>query len=95
MKLRLRPAVGDEVEEAAAWYEAQNPGLGSRFAEAFFSMLERIEERPRLYPVVYRETRRALFPRPFPYMVLFKIETDAIVVLAVLHQARDPKTWQR
>jgi plasmid stabilization system protein ParE len=39
--------------------------------------------------------RRALFPKPFPYMVLYRIESDTVSVYAVLHQARDPALWKR
>lgn len=95
MKLRLRPAAGDEAEAAADWYEAQSRGLGIRFAEAFLTTLDRIQDHPEIHPVVYRQTRRALFPRPFPYMVLYKIDADVITVLTVLHQARDPAYWPR
>jgi plasmid stabilization system protein ParE len=33
--------------------------------------------------------------RLFPYCIYFSVEADAIVVLAVLHSARDPEEWQR
>jgi len=38
--------------------------------------------------------RRALLRR-FPYAVYFAVETDVVVVLAVLHVSRDPAEWQR
>ena len=38
--------------------------------------------------------RRALTKR-FPYAIYFSIEGTVIVVLAVLHAARNPAEWQR
>lgn len=69
------------------------PGLP--FFEALSSTLRSIERNPKLYPVVEGEVRRALFPKPFPYMVLNRIEGDTVSVYAVLQQARDPALWKR
>jgi plasmid stabilization system protein ParE len=84
-----------DAAEAIRWYDEQKPGLGAQFLEALNSTLAGIAENPRLYPVVYQGMRRALFPRPFLYMVLFRLEDDEVSVYAVLHQARDPELWKR
>ena len=39
--------------------------------------------------------RRALLPKPFPDMVLYRIESGMVSVYAVLHQALDPAHWKR
>lgn len=95
MKLRLRSAAEADTAEAIRWYAEQKPELASRFLEALSLTLESIEANPRLYPVVDGETRRALFPKPFPFMVLYKVERNSVSVYAVLHQARDPAHWKR
>jgi toxin ParE1/3/4 len=95
MRLRLRSVAETDVAEAIRWYAEQKPDLASRFYEALSSTLRNIEHNPHLYPVVDGKTRRALFPKPFPYMVLYRIEGDMISVYAVLHQARDPAHWKR
>ena len=41
-----------------------------------------------------RAVRRAL-TRQFPYAIYFSIEDDTILILAVLHTARDPAEWQQ
>ena len=43
---------------------------------------------------VATEARRALLRR-FPYAVYFTVDREELVVLAVLHVARDPSEWQR
>ncbi|HSS51908.1 MAG TPA: type II toxin-antitoxin system RelE/ParE family toxin [Thermoanaerobaculia bacterium] len=95
MKLRLRSVAEADAAEAIRWYAEQKPDLASRFFEALSSTLRSIEQNPNLYPVVDGKTRRALFPKPFPYMVLYRIEGNMISVFAVLHQARDPARWKR
>jgi plasmid stabilization system protein ParE len=48
---------------------------------------------PELHAVVYRRMRRALVER-FPFAVYYRIDADDVVVLAVTHSRRDPKSWQ-
>ncbi len=95
MKVRLRSIAETDAAEAMRWYAEQKPGLDSRFFEALSSTLRSIEQNPKLYPIVEGEMRRALFPKPFPYMVLYRIEGDTVSVYAVLDQARDPAHWKR
>ena len=50
------------------------------------------------HPFGYQDLRsgiRRVLTRRFPYAIYFSIEADAVVVLAVLHGARDPEEWQR
>jgi plasmid stabilization system protein ParE len=95
MKLRLRSVAEADAAEAIRWYSRQNPELAARFLDALSFILGSIQNNPRLYPAVEGEMRRALFPKPFPYMILYRIEGDFVSVYAVLHQARDPARWKR
>jgi plasmid stabilization system protein ParE len=79
---------------AYRWYENQRAGLGREFREALGQVIDSLCETPKSYPVVLRETRRALLKR-FPYMVFYREYDDALVIVAVMHGKRDPKTWQR
>jgi len=96
MVLRLRPEARLDLEAAARWYEAQEPGLGRRFLEEVRQAFRRIQSNPEAYGSAYRNTRRALIRR-FPYGVidLPVPEQGTIVVLAVLHCGRDPKLWRQ
>jgi toxin ParE1/3/4 len=96
MVLRLRPEARLDLEAAARWYEAQEPGLGRRFLEEVRQAFRRIQSNPEASGSGYRNTRRALIRR-FPYGVIYLPvpERDTIVVLAVLHCGRDPKLWRQ
>lgn len=83
-----------EIGEAQAWYELQNPGLGEEFIVAMESQLNRLVETPLLYAEVIPRVRRALLPR-FPYGLFFSVRDDLIYVLAVLHDARNPRKWPK
>ena len=92
--IRLRRAAEADVIEAFLWYEESRPGLGGDFEAAVDEMVERIAESPQLYPVVYRDTRRALLKR-FPYILYYYVAGEEIVVIACLHTRRDPRLLRR
>jgi toxin ParE1/3/4 len=89
----VRPAAAADIEEAFFWYEGQLPGLGDEFREELKAVLDRVSERPELYQVLHRDTRRALLKR-FPYGLFYRVYPKAIVVVAVMHARRSPRRWR-
>jgi plasmid stabilization system protein ParE len=83
-----------DIEEAVLWYEDQRAGLGDRLATELNDLLIRIERFPLQFPDLGDGVRRGLLHQ-FPYAVYFLLEEDAVIVLAVLHQRRDPEAWKR
>ena len=81
-----------EIGEAQEWYELQNPGLGEEFIAAMELQLKRLEQAPLLYAEVIPNVHRALLPR-FPYGLFYAVRSNLIHVLAVLHDARNPRQW--
>jgi plasmid stabilization system protein ParE len=73
LEVRLRPEAEQDLSDAAAWYEAQVPGLGHRFLDEVLAAFSSVSETPLMYPVVHRNTRRALIHR-FPFGVYFYAE---------------------
>jgi len=92
-RLIIRPEAEAELAEAFDWYERRVPGLGVDFLAAVDTALDSVLSHPLEHPVVYRVVRRAL-TRRFPYQVLFVAEEETVVVIAVFHGARNPRTWQ-
>jgi len=93
-RIENQPIVDSDVEAAFEWYEGEEPGLGYEFLDEVRATYLRIQDGPLKYQVLRSDVRRALTKR-FPYAVYFSIEGDAVVVLAVLHAARNPAEWQR
>ena len=81
-----------EVGEAHEWYEVQSEGLGAEYEAALELQLRRLEQAPLLYPEIVSGVRRTLLPR-FPYAVFFTVKDDLVHILAVIHNARNPKRW--
>lgn len=94
LPLVFRRAVGRDLAAAFAWYEEQRGGLGEEFLDSVNASLDTIEGFPEIYASVRGEVRRVIISR-FPYAVFYKVEATRIVILAVLHTARDPRIWPK
>ena len=88
----FRRKVGRDLAAGFGYYEGRTEGLGERFLAAVGSVLDAIERYPKMFAHVHGEVRRALVSR-FPYAVFYRAESKRVVVLAVLHTARDPSIW--
>jgi plasmid stabilization system protein ParE len=87
-----RRKVGRDLAGGFGYYEGQSEGLGEKFLAAVDSAIDAIEHYPEMFSRAYGEVRRALVST-FPYAVFFRVEPKRVVVLTVLHTARDPKLW--
>lgn len=89
----IRPEAEADLAEAKRWYEQRREGLGADFLLCVEEALQRMGRHPELYPVVYKDVRRAVIRR-FPYGIFYRLMGEEIVVIGVLHGRRDPSRWQ-
>jgi plasmid stabilization system protein ParE len=92
-RLVFRPQVRTDIVEAARWYEGQAEGLGADFLRSVDLAIATVQHNPLQYQQVYRRVRRARLRR-FPYVVVYDVSGDDIVLLGCFHGHRDPKSWQ-
>jgi plasmid stabilization system protein ParE len=92
-RLAVRPEAQLDAEEAAFWYDSQQPDLGDQFIQELDELLTRVTESPHQFPELGFGARRGLMHR-FPYAVYFLVDKDSSIVVAVLHQSRNPNTWK-
>jgi plasmid stabilization system protein ParE len=83
-----------ELEKAAGYYEDQASGLGSDFLDRVAAALADIAQFPQRWPVVRGAMRRRLIRR-FPYALLYDVDGDEVVILAVMHLRRRPEYWSK
>ena len=91
-RLVIRQTAKRHIDEAFRWYADQSPKLGGDFLEAVETTLQRVAANPLLYAKLYCDIHRALLPR-FPYALFYFIHQERVIVIAVLHTSRDPRTW--
>lgn len=87
------PEAEQEMLEAAGYYESQATGLGTDFLSEAERAVNSIAELPLTWPVIEGELRRRLVRR-FPFGILYRIEPEEIVIVAVAHLRRRPGYWR-
>ena len=92
MKIEFLEAAQIELAQAFEWYETQQKDLGVQFLNEFDSAVRRIIAYPESYILIEKDIRRCLIKR-FPYGVLYGIDFDKIIVIAVAHLHRKPDYW--
>lgn len=92
MNVDFHPAALREVEDAQAWYEERSVFAASAFLRELSVAVQRIRQAPDRYPSAEADTRRILFER-FPFTVYYRIKSDTLTIVAVVHQKRRPGYW--
>ena len=93
-RLKFSTRALHEIGEAQEWYELQSHGLGEEFIAALELQLKRLEQAPLHYAEVIPNVRRTLLPR-FPYGLFSVVRGNLIHILAMLHNARNPRRWPK
>ena len=90
MKYRtiIRPEAEEDLKESFCWYEDRRQGLGHDFLLQVDAGLKLVERSPEIYPSEYKATRRHIIKR-FPYKIVYLVEGERIIVLAVIHGKRN------
>jgi len=94
MRWDFHPEALDEYESAASYYAERDPELQRRFIESIENSIERILEAPARWRVIDEDVRRCL-AQVFPYGILYTIEADFILIVAVMHFSREPGYWKQ
>ena len=92
LSLSIHRLAERELNEAAAWYERERPGLGLDFLEQVNRSFGAILDFPMLGTPIAPGVRRRLLHR-FPYAIIYSVKPDLIRVLAVMQLKRKPPYW--
>ena len=93
MKVRFISPANLELDEAVRYYDHQLPGLGYRYFQEASAAIERIRLMPEAWTTVGGRTRRCIL-KGFPYALLYVMEADEILIMAVAHLHRDAEHYQ-
>ena len=81
-----------ELVASVRYYELEFSGLGAKFKEEVRRAVLRIVQYPEAWSVERGEVRKCLLHK-FPYKLLYAIESDHLLIIAVAHQHRRPDYW--
>ena len=92
MKVRYHIEAVEEYDEAVDYYTEISPQLAASLIEEIERCIVRIGEHPfqakEIQPHIH-----AVGTKVFPYQLVYMIERDAVTILAVSHEKRDPEYW--
>jgi toxin ParE1/3/4 len=91
--VRLHPAANSELGREAAYYEQKSVGLGLRFAAEIETALKLVSSLPSIGSPYHFETRR-VFPRSFPFSVVYFETSSEIIILAIAPFSRKDGYWK-
>ena len=93
MRIEFHPEALAEFENAARYYADCQDGLELRFIARVEFALSQIRKTPDRWRILEEDVRRCL-TRVFPYAVLYTVEPDYILIIAVMHCHREPGYWR-
>jgi hypothetical protein len=94
MTYDFHPEARLEYREAAAFYESRRPGLGAAFSLEVEATIRRILETPEKWRCLEQDVRTCR-ARTFPYAVLYTLQADSVLIIAVMHLRREPAYWRK
>lgn len=92
MKIEFLPEAKTELDDAVQYYELQVKDLGVTFKSIARSTVKRIATYPTAWTEIRPSIRRCIMHK-FPYNVLYSIEDDSILIIAIAHHHRNPTYW--
>jgi toxin ParE1/3/4 len=91
--LRFDPTARRELNEAADFYDAEDPGLGGAVLGAAELAFEQIQTSPESSPISLAPVRTKVLSAS-PFSVIHWVTDEVIIVLAVAPHRRRPEYWR-
>ena len=93
MRYEFHPEALEDYQEAAHWYAQRRTALALRFVDAIEDAIWRVSEAPERWRIIEEDVHRCL-TRVFPFGILYTIEPDCVLIVAVMHLSREPGYWR-
>jgi len=89
-QLEIKEEASLDIKQAYDYYEENKLGLGERFLDTLENYLQRVKQYPEHYQIK-RSPYREAFIKDFPYVIIYEIEEEKVIVYAVFCTHKDPK----
>lgn len=92
MNARFHPLADVELSDAAQFYEQSAHGLGTEFLLEIEHLIDLLTKHPQLGREAFPGLR-TISARRFPYSLVYQVQSESLIILAVAHQRRAPQYW--
>lgn len=83
----------DEAEHERKWYRERSPSAETSFLRELDHAVEIVSEAPHRWPRYLAGTRRYVFRR-FPFSLIYFVEDDVIMIVAIANDRKRPGYWR-
>lgn len=90
----LKLEAHQDIFEAVLWYEGKREGLGSELYAEFEKVKQLLTTNLAIFEIKYRGKVRWIQTERFPYNVVYVVNDNNVVILAVVSTHRHPKIWK-
>jgi toxin ParE1/3/4 len=94
VKIQFAQRARRELIREANWYDRQGPRLSNEFLDEVARALRQIKEFPSAAPEIGGGYRRHILDR-FPFVLVYRLKGEAIVIFAIAHHKRRPSYWRK
>jgi hypothetical protein len=88
--LEVKNEANIEIIEAYLYYEEKRTGLGEEFLEHLETYFNRIKIEPKHFPQKRTPYREAFIKR-FPFLLIYEITKNKVIVYSVFNTWQNPK----
>ncbi|MBW8199454.1 type II toxin-antitoxin system RelE/ParE family toxin [Flagellimonas abyssi] len=88
--LEIKDEANREIIEAYLYYQEKRTGLGEEFLEHLDGYFERIVANPKHFPQKRKPFREAFIKR-FPFLIVYEITKNKIIVYSVFNTWQNPE----
>lgn len=92
MKIKYLELARLEFHDSISFYENEQKGLGRKFELDIKFSINRIQNFSTVYLKVQEDVRKCVLHK-FPFNILYSIEKDHILIIAIAHHHREPDYW--
>jgi plasmid stabilization system protein ParE len=95
-QLRVSSTAYQETKDAFLFYEEQSPGLGEKFLKSVEDAYFKLSQTPQFYTYIDNSKNiRDLKIKTFPFVIIFQIVENKVLVLRVFNTNRNPEFIKR
>jgi toxin ParE1/3/4 len=94
MEIVLLLAADEDLQAAFEWVGRHREGRGKEFISDVDRALDQVRHFPRSGKVYRGRYRRLLIPK-YPFGIFYVVETDRVVIHAIMDLRQDPKSIER
>lgn len=92
MTVIVEQFAAQELFDATEYFSSQSRTAAEKFIDDFEHAVNLIQDHPEAFPELGKGFRRCLF-RKFNYSLIYKVDKDVSIIVAVMNNFRKPEYW--